>query len=199
MTRRRRLSAEDRELWRRYTRTADALDDARRDAAAAAPSPQSVPEPARRPAERVAIAPFALGAKARARGSTHAVAPPIAEQVAAQPLRMDARTHKRMKAGRLRPEGKLDLHGMTLAQAQPALTRFVMAAQAGGKRLLLVVTGKGKSKPSDTVMPNRLGVLKHQVPAWLAMPPLAAAVLQVSEASRSHGGSGAYYVYLRRA
>jgi DNA-nicking Smr family endonuclease len=47
-------------------------------------------------------------------------------------------------------------------------------------------------------MPNRLGVLKHQVPLWLAMPPLASVVLQVTEASRGHGGSGAYYVYLRR-
>jgi DNA-nicking Smr family endonuclease len=192
--RRRRLSPEDRDLWRRYTRGADALDEARRDAA----PPPPAPEPVRPPAPRAPIAPFAIGAEAKARGSTYAPAPSLSERVAAAPLRMDARTHKRMKAGKLRPEGKLDLHGMTLAQAQPALARFVLSAQAQGKRLVLVVTGKGKSKPSDTVMPNRLGVLKHQVPSWLAMPPLAGAVLQVTEASRAHGGTGAYYVYLRK-
>jgi DNA-nicking Smr family endonuclease len=196
--RRRRLSAEDRELWHRYTRAADPLDAARRDAGQVQEDPprsepRRAPEP---PAERPA--PFRLGARAKARGGTHALAPPISDQVAAQPLRMDARTHKRMKAGKLRPEGKLDLHGMTLAQAQPTLTRFVLDAHGRGKRLVLVVTGKGKSKPSDDVMPNRLGVLKHQVPAWLAMPPLAPVVLQVTEASRAHGGAGAYYVYLRR-
>jgi DNA-nicking Smr family endonuclease len=195
---RRRLSPEERELWHRYSRTADALDKARRDgprADAEAPQPKA-PAPAPRPQTR--LEPFTLGARAKARGSTHSRAPTLSEQVAAQPVRMDAKTHRKMKAGKLRPEGKLDLHGMTLAQAQPALARFVMAAQGQGKRLVLVVTGKGKSKPSETVMPNRLGVLKHQVPAWLAMPPLAGAVLQVTEASRAHGGSGAYYVYLRR-
>jgi DNA-nicking Smr family endonuclease len=196
--RRRRLSAEDRELWHRYTRAADPLDAARRDARTEPEARSPSPEPTRAPPPDAAPAPFEIGARAKARGSTHAVAPPISEQVAAQPLRMDARTHKRMKAGKLRPEGKLDLHGMTLAQAHPALTRFVLDAQGRGKRLVLVVTGKGKSKPSDDVMPNRLGVLKHQVPAWLAMPPLAPVVLQVTEASRAHGGAGAYYVYLRR-
>ncbi|MDB2407451.1 Smr/MutS family protein [Jannaschia sp.] len=190
---RRGLSAEDRELWQRYTRTADALDTARRDA-----PPPEAKKPVAARAQPRPVQPFELGARAKARASAHSLAPSITEQVAAAPLRMDAKAHKRMKAGKLRPEGKLDLHGMTLAQAQPALGRFVMSAHGAGKRLVLVVTGKGKSKPSDTVMPNRLGVLKHQVPTWLAMPPLSAVVLQVSEASRAHGGSGAYYVYLRR-
>jgi DNA-nicking Smr family endonuclease len=43
-----------------------------------------------------------------------------------------------------------------------------------------------------------MGVLRHQVPLWLRQPPLGQAVLQVSEAHLKHGGSGAYYVYLRR-
>ena len=195
--RRRGLTPEDRDLWRRYSRTADPLHPRKKSDAPPEP-PAKAPVP-RVPAATRRLDPFTLGEKARAKGSTHALVPSISEQVAAAPLRMDAKAHKRMKSGKLRPEGKLDLHGMTLAVAQPALTRFVLNAQAEGKRLILVVTGKGKSKPSDTVMPNRLGVLKHQVPMWLAMAPLSAVVLQVTEANRSHGGSGAYYVYLRRA
>ncbi|GIT91438.1 DNA mismatch repair protein MutS [Jannaschia pagri] len=191
---RRRLSPEDRDLWQRYTKTADRLAESR-----AAPVPEAPTPPVPNPVAPRRIDPFKLGAQARPQTSTHALAPSISEQVAAAPLRMDAKAHKRMKAGKLRPEGKLDLHGMTLATAQPALTRFVMAAHADGKRLILVVTGKGKSKPSQTVMPNRLGVLKHQVPMWLTMAPLSSVVLQVTEANRSHGGTGAYYVYLRRA
>ncbi|MFG6543173.1 Smr/MutS family protein, partial [Sulfitobacter sp. M22298] len=47
-------------------------------------------------------------------------------------------------------------------------------------------------------IPVRDGVLRHQVPQWLSMPPLSSLVLQVAQAHVSHGGGGAYYVYLRR-
>ena len=40
--------------------------------------------------------------------------------------------------------------------------------------------------------------LRHNVPQWLRMPPLASLVLQITEAHLKHGGGGAYYVYLRR-
>jgi DNA-nicking Smr family endonuclease len=87
---------------------------------------------------------------------------------------------------------------MTQEQAHPALTGFIMRSFSEGKRLVLVVTGKGKSKPDDGPIPVRRGILKHHVPQWLAMPPLGAMVLQVAEAHVRHGGAGAYYVYLRR-
>ena len=54
-----------------------------------------------------------------------------------------------------------------------------------------MITGKGSG-------PAFSGVLRSQVPQWLALPPLNAIVLQLAEAHRSHGGSGALYVYLRR-
>jgi DNA-nicking Smr family endonuclease len=111
---------------------------------------------------------------------------------------MDAKTFKKMKAGKKDWDAKLDLHGLTLAQAQPRLTRFVLGAYEDGARLLLVVTGKGRDRDAPGPMPARRGALRHQVPAWLRMPPLAPVVLQVAQAHRSHGGEGAYYVYLRR-
>ncbi len=43
----------------------------------------------------------------------------------------------------------------------------------------------------------RAGRLRHDVPRWLALPPLSAHVLQVAAAHRRHGGEGALYVYLR--
>ena len=189
------LSPEDRDLWSRYARTAEPLHPPGRPAPAAAPLPAPRPSPP----ERAPVAPFELGRLARARGSTHALAPTLSQEVAAAPLRMDAGAHRRMRAGKLRPEGRLDLHGMTLDAAHPALIRFVLEARAAGKRLVIVVTGKGKEKPSLGPIPARTGVLRHQVPHWLRLPPLAGAVLQVTEAHRSHGGSGAYYLYLRRA
>ena len=190
--RRRRLTPEDQDIWSRYTRTAEALDPPRQESLDASPpvSNPDLPAPQARP--------FRLGERAKMRNSSHALAPSIAEEVRAAPLRMDAKAHKRMTSGKLRPEGKLDLHGMTLEQAHPELTHFVLMSHAAGKRLVIVVTGKGKSRPAEGPIPTRLGVLKHQVPQWLRMAPLAPVVLQVSEAHRRHGGSGAYYVYLRR-
>ncbi|WP_299547903.1 Smr/MutS family protein [uncultured Tateyamaria sp.] len=124
--------------------------------------------------------------------------PSIVDQIAGQPVQMDRKAFTQMKRGKLKPEGKLDLHGMTLDRAHPSLIRFILSAQSQGKRLVLVVTGKGKNRDDDGPIPVRFGVLRHQVPQWLSMPPLSSAVLQVSQANVRHGGGGAYYVYLRR-
>ena len=121
-----------------------------------------------------------------------------AQRLSQSPLRMDHKTHKRMTQGKLRPEARLDLHGMTMDQAHPALMRFILRAHENGKRMVLVITGKGKSRDEGGPIPVRRGVLRHNVPQWLSTPPLAAVVLQVTEAHLKHGGGGAYYVYLRR-
>ncbi len=73
-----------------------------------------------------------------------------------------------------------------------------MGQHSAGKRLLLVITGKGKLRDEDGPIPVRLGMLRHQVPEWLRLQPLAGVVLQVTQAHPIHGGSGAYYVYLRK-
>ena len=73
-----------------------------------------------------------------------------------------------------------------------------MNANASGKRLVLVVTGKGKERDTGGPIHVRTGILKHAVPQWLRQPPMAQVVLQVTEASKNMGGSGALFVYLRR-
>jgi DNA-nicking Smr family endonuclease len=113
-------------------------------------------------------------------------------------LNMDKRTFQKMKRGKTKPQARIDLHGMTVARAHPALTAFVMRASSEGKRLVLVITGKGRTSEDHGPIPMRQGVLRHQVPHWLSIPPLAHLVLQVTEAHQSHGGGGAYYVYLRK-
>ena len=109
---------------------------------------------------------------------------------------MDARTHRKMTQGKLRPEARLDLHGMTLAAAQPRLMQFILSCHGNGLRLVLVITGKGRGDHGP--LPTRPGALRHQVPHWLHSPPLSAVVQQVDAAPFRHGGEGAYYVYLRR-
>lgn len=141
---------------------------------------------------------FRVGQAAASYQPRHDIAPSIADHVAAQSLAMDKKTFGRMRKGRLSPEARIDLHGMTIAQAQPVLTEFIMKAASEQKRLVLVITGKGKHRDDGGPIPVRHGVLRHQVPHWLQTPPLRSLVLQLTEAHLKHGGQGAYYVYLRR-
>ena len=72
-----------------------------------------------------------------------------------------------------------------------------------GKRVLLVVTGKGASKggPSDGSEPfwaRGGGVLKSNVPGWLRQDPLRAMIFSVQQAHQRHGGGGALYVFLKK-
>jgi DNA-nicking Smr family endonuclease len=119
-----------------------------------------------------------------------------AERLASADLRMDAKTHRKISQGKIRPEARLDLHGMTLAAAQPELMHFIMSCHTSGLRLVLVITGKGRGDYGP--LPTRPGALRHQVPYWLHSPPLSMVVQQVSASHYRHGGEGAYYVYLRR-
>lgn len=111
---------------------------------------------------------------------------------------MDTKHFSRLKKGKLRPEARIDLHGMTLAQAHPALIGFILRAQQQSKRLVLVITGKGKPNEREWFFNNQTGILRHQVPHWLEEYPLRPLVLQVTQAHGRHGGDGAFYVYLRR-
>ncbi|EYD74166.1 Smr protein/MutS2 [Rubellimicrobium mesophilum DSM 19309] len=159
-----------------------------------APSPP-VQAPAAPPAPQP-IAPFRVGQAVDHR-KTNDLLPGLAESLARGPLRMDAGTFGRMRKGKLRPDARIDLHGMTLAEAHPALQSFILGSRAKGRRLVLVITGKGRVNDDLAPMPARAGRLRHDVPRWLMLPPLAGAVLQVAPAHQRHGGEGALYVYLR--
>ena len=141
---------------------------------------------------------FEVGQTARFAPLPHSLKPSLPDRLAAMPVQMDRKAFGRMKRGKLRPEGRIDLHGMTIDHAHPVLIRFILSAQASGKRLVLVITGKGRKGPDNDIMPAPRGVLRNQLPRWLSSPPLGQAVMQVSEAHISHGGGGAYYVYLRK-
>jgi DNA-nicking Smr family endonuclease len=195
------LSEDDEAVWAQVARSVTPLPAAGRQRIVAPVAPQPRPDP---PAPAPAATPrftlpegFGVG-RASPPAPVHVVRlPSPAERLATQPLRMDARTHRSLVRGKLRPDARIDLHGMTLAVAKGELTGFILRAQAAGHRLVLVITGKGKGDQGP--LPVRSGALRHEVPHWLNMAPLAQAVLQVVPAHVRHGGGGAYYVYLRRA
>ncbi len=144
------------------------------------------------------IPPFRVGSKVKRNANSTKLIPAISEELSRAPVQMDRKAYGKMKAGKLIPEGRIDLHGLTLDRAHPRLNGFIMDAYASGKRLVLVITGKGKAKDDGGPIPMRLGVLRHQVPIWLSQGALKPIVMQVTPANQRHGGIGAYYVYLRR-
>jgi DNA-nicking Smr family endonuclease len=97
--------------------------------------------------------------------------------------------------GRRRPQATLDLHGMTLAAAERAVARFLEEAAALDLRLVLVVTGKGLREVSGRIMGGRI---REEFPAWLNRGENRAKVRATKPAHLRHGGSGAFYVLLRR-
>ena len=115
-----------------------------------------------------------------------------------QKVKMDMKAFTKLKKGKLEPEDTLDLHGMTLETAFPALSSFISRAHSTQKRLVLVITGKGKNTDPGYAVPQRNGILRSQVPIWLKEPRLSSLVLQIERAHHRHGGLGAFYIYLRR-
>lgn len=189
----RRLKPDELDLWQTVARTATPRIQPKPFAPEAKPAPIAPKVDTARP-----IPSFSVGGKAHSR-EFRDLAPSLTERLNTSAVNMDAKSYKHMKRGKLKPEGRIDLHGMTVAQAHPALTSFVLSAHGAGKRLVLVITGKGGRRLEEgAIAPQRMGALKRQVPHWLTQAPLAHVVLQVNEAHIRHGGTGAYYVYLRR-
>lgn len=113
-----------------------------------------------------------------------------------QAPQLDARTEARLRRGQMPVEARLDLHGCTQDEAHRKLNEFVTGAQARGKRCVLVITGKGLSRGKDDE--RTIGVLRQKLPLWISMPPLRAIVLKSYPAAARDGGTGAWYLYLKR-
>jgi len=125
---------------------------------------------------------------------SRATSPPLAD--------FDRRQAKRIAAGRIEIEARIDLHGMRASEAHHALRGFILRCYAQGKRSLLVITGKGtasdlRDRPFDLDDRRERGVLKRHVPLWLAEPDMRAVVVSFTTAHARHGGEGALYVQLR--
>lgn len=181
MTRRRSLSEDERALWETVTRAVAPLR--RRKAKIKAieeAEPIAAPLPAKPVRKTVTPLP---AAPAKPAGP-----PPLAP--------LGRRMRQKLGRGTEPIDARIDLHGLTQADAHAALAHFLRRAQRDGARVVLVITGKG-ARPGADPHAER-GVLKRQVPLWLESSELRPLVVGFESAGTGHGGAGALYVRVRK-
>ena len=127
----------------------------------------------------------------------------------------DRKSARRIRAGHILIDARLDLHGMYQAEAHGALRRFLVSCHGNGARWVLIITGKGAPRRTswfaddgepfgghdgnrDGHRDEPRGVLRRNVPRWLSEPELRAIVVSYTQAAIGHGGDGAIYVQLRK-
>jgi hypothetical protein len=151
-------------------------------------------------AEEMALWRRAVGDDAPAGGRPIApsLAAPRPNRIAPQSRRADAtpafgggdpRLDRAAARRRLPIERRLDLHGLTQAEAHVRLVRFLTGAARQGVRTALIVTGKGR--------PPGGGVIRRRFLDWIEQPPLRALIARAAPAARRDGGEGAFYVFLK--
>jgi DNA-nicking Smr family endonuclease len=185
---RRRVTPDELELWRHVAQTVRPMRSRRR--SAPAKDEAASPPPGKSKAAKPA-APAAPAAKPQSPtpAKPHALTHGLSHGI-------DRRQAQRFRKGKLAIEGKIDLHGRTQQDAHDDLLAFLRRAHAGGKRNVLVVTGKGMT--GGQRKPTGAGILRQAVPRWLNEPVFRALVLAFDYAEPQHGGDGALYVLLKR-
>jgi DNA-nicking Smr family endonuclease len=96
-----------------------------------------------------------------------------------------------LRAGKVRVEATIDLHGMTIEAAVAQLRKFLLEARQLGRRCILIVHGKGTH--SEHGAPLREAVMQQ------LLGPLSGFVHAFASAAPIDGGDGATYLMLRGA
>lgn len=171
----RKLSDEERHLWRQITQHVTPLDPG-----VVKNEPIIILPPPSRPALRPPVFFPAISRHA----STDA------------PLELgnyagiDRRNAERVRKGLYPIDATLDLHGLSRDRACEALWEFIGHHYRLESRCLLVITGKGGKEPP--------GILKQALPQWLADSRVRPLILAFDKAKPHHGGGGAFYILLKR-
>ena len=94
-----------------------------------------------------------------------------------------------------------DLHGYSLDEANKKVKNLIISSYEIGIGKLIIVTGKGlhSNNDKDPYVSKDLGILKYSVPEYInRSPELNSLINEIQEASIEDGGSGAFYIYLKK-
>ena len=95
----------------------------------------------------------------------------------------------------------IDLHGYTLEQANKTIEEFILKSYKENIGKLIVVTGKGihSDVEKDPYVSKDLSILKYSVPEFINNNQnLMEIINDIQDAKVEDGGSGAFYVYLKK-
>ena len=95
----------------------------------------------------------------------------------------------------------IDLHGYTLDEANNTIEKFIHESFKEKINKLIVVTGKGihSQNEKDPYVSKNLGILKYSVPEFIeSNKSLMSIINEIKDASIEDGGSGAFYIFLKK-
>ena len=95
----------------------------------------------------------------------------------------------------------IDLHGFTLDQANKTIEKFIDDCYQNSVSKIIVVTGKGlhSNVEKDPYVSKDLSILKYSVPEYIENNlELMKKIIEIKDAEIEDGGSGAFYIFLRK-
>jgi len=180
----RRLTAHERALWLRVAASVRPLGGKTPNST---PVPATTLPPALKPAPIAAPRPANLPVRIPPRP----LRPPRNAAIPVAAATLDGGWDRRLRQGDITPDRVIDLHGHTLEAAHFVLTEALESANFHGQRIILIVTGKGRS--------DRPGRIRAELNHWLDSGIYRSRIAALRPAHPRHGGSGAFYLILRRS
>ena len=95
----------------------------------------------------------------------------------------------------------IDLHGYTLEEANKKIEKLIIESYLEKTKKIIVVTGKGlhSQNEKNPYVSKELSILKYSIPEFIKTnPDLVKLINKIEEASIEDGGSGAFYIYLKK-
>ena len=111
---------------------------------------------------------------------------------------LDTATGTKFSKGKMKIDGKLDLHGLTAKQAFISLKEFLNKHYSRASRCLIVITGKGGLQVEENGEIKKTGIRTRLLPVWLNDKELKPMILSFTIAKDKDGGNGAFYILLKR-
>ncbi len=96
---------------------------------------------------------------------------------------------------------KIDLHGFNLIEANEKIEKLINKAFEEDIKKIIVITGKGlhSQNENDPYVSKDFSILKYSVPEFIKKNKnLMKIILRIDEATINDGGSGAFYIYLKK-
>ena len=96
---------------------------------------------------------------------------------------------------------RIDLHGFNLKEANNSLENFIQKCFDENVTKIIVITGKGLRSKNvyNPYLSKDLSILKYSVPEFIKNDQeLMKLILEIREAKIEDGGSGSFYIYLKK-